>query len=219
MARVTLLEDEAIVREELAAFLNKRAHTVTQAGTLAEFWPLMATTDIAILDLMLPDGSGLDAAAQLRQHVPRAGVIVLTARGAIQDRVQGLNGGADHYLVKPFRLLELAAIIDALLRRLGGGWRIAFQQRELIGPDGYRSTLSATEMVLFELLCASPGQVVSRRALIAGLGEDWRNFDERRLDQLISRLRRRWRDGCGQELPLKTEHRKGYSFGEMIHRL
>ncbi len=92
MANIALLEDEVLLRKELAAFLGKRGHQVSQAGSLAEFWPLPAATDIAILDLMLPDGSGLDAASRLRQQFPRLGIIMLTALGATQDKLAGLGG-------------------------------------------------------------------------------------------------------------------------------
>ncbi|HPB74966.1 MAG TPA: response regulator transcription factor [Chromatiaceae bacterium] len=219
MARIALLEDEILLRKELAAFLSKRDHEVAQAGTLAEFWPLMPQVDIAILDLMLPDGSGEEVARRLRQEHPRVGILMLTARGAIQDRLQGLDAGADHYLVKPFRLVELAAIIDALLRRLGTGWRLDGQRRLLIAPDGFSSALSVAEMTLFNLLCGHPGEVVTQRTLVEALGFDWLDYDRRRLDKLVSRLRHRWQEESGQELPLKTEYRHGYSFGALIQRL
>ena len=219
MARIALLEDETLLRKELAAFLIKRGHEVVQAGTLAEFWPLMPLADIAILDLMLPDGSGEEVARRLRQEHPRVGILMLTARGAIQDRLQGLDAGADHYLVKPFRLVELAAIMDALLRRLGVGWRLDGQRRRLIAPDGFSSALSVAEMTLFNLLCDHPGDVVTQRTLVEALGFDWLDYDRRRLDKLVSRLRHRWQEESGQELPLRTEYRHGYSFGAPIQRL
>ena len=219
MARIALLEDETLLRKELAAFLIKRGHEVVQAGTLAEFWPLMPLADIAILDLMLPDGSGEEVARRLRQEYPRVGILMLTARGAIQDRLQGLDAGADHYLVKPFRLVELAAIMDALLRRLGVGWRLDGQRRRLIAPDGFSSALSVAEMTLFNLLCDHPGDVVTQRTLVEALGFDWLDYDRRRLDKLVSRLRHRWQEESGQELPLRTEYRHGYSFGAPIQRL
>lgn len=219
MARLLLLEDETALREEMAAYLGKRGHTVAQAGTLTEFWPLMPGAEIAILDLMLPDGSGLDAAARLRVEHPRVGIVILTARGATRDKVAGLAGGADHYLVKPFRPLELAAIIDALARRLGAGWRLDPQRRQLIDPAGFAAMLSARELCLFSLLAERPGQVVNRRRLIEAFGNDWLQYDQRRLDTMVSRLRRRWRESGGQELPLKTAYGEGYSFGESITRL
>ena len=219
MARIALLEDETLLRKELAAFLIKRGHEVVQAGTLAEFWPLMPLADIAILDLMLPDGSGEEVARRLRQEYPRVGILMLTARGAIQDRLQGLDAGADHYLVKPFRLVELAAIIDALLRRLGVGWRLDGQRRLLIAPDGFSSALSVAEMTLFNLLCDHPGAVVTQRTLVEALGFDWLDYDRRRVEKLVCALRVGWEEEPAEDLPLRTEYRHGYSFGAPIQRL
>ena len=93
MARIALLEDETGLREELAVFLTHRGHTISQAGCLAEFWPLMATIDLAILDIMLPDGSGTEAAIRLHWEHPRVGVILLTARAGAEDKLAGLYGG------------------------------------------------------------------------------------------------------------------------------
>lgn len=219
MARIALLEDENTLREELAAFLNRRGHVTLEAGTLADFWPLMTTADLAIIDIMLPDGSGFEAAALMRETVPHAGIVMLTARSATEDKLQGLYGGADHYLVKPFRLLELAAIIDALLRRVGAGWRLMMQDHRLISPEGFSSALSATEATLLDLLATHPQRMVSRRELVEALGYDWLNYDLRRLDKLVSRFRSRWLAESGQELPLKTEYGQGYRFGTLLQRL
>lgn len=219
MARIALLEDEPDLRQEIARFLEDRGHEVLQAGSLGEFRTLHDPIDVGVFDLMLPDGHGLEAVSWLRARHAHAGVIVLTARGSLHDRLQGLDGGADHYLVKPFSLAELAAIIQSLLRRLGAGWRLDGQHRQLIGPTGDALALSRQEMVLFELLSERLDVVVSRRTLVEALGANWLDFDLRRLDTMVSRLRRRWRESAGSDLPLKTEHRYGYSFGDAIERI
>lgn len=220
MARIVLLEDESVLREELAAFLAKRGHEIKGAGTLADFWPLMAAVDIAVIDLMLPDGDGFAATARLRETSPAAGVIMLTARGGLEDKLQGLACGADHYLVKPFRLLELAAIIESLLRRLGVGWRLNLQAHCLTSPDGFSLAVTASEMTLLKLLSTvPPGGFVERRSVVEALGQNWLDYDLRRLDTLVSRFRHRWQDESGQPLPLRTEHRKGYSFADTLRRV
>lgn len=219
MAHLALLEDDTDLRQEMVSYLVRYGHALSEAGTLAAFRALRDAIDIAIIDLGLPDGSGLDAAAWLREQRPRAGIIILTARGTTTDKLAGLRGGADHYLVKPFRLDELAAIIDALLRRLGVGWRIDPQLRLLLGPEGTSIALSPAEMAMFEQFADHPDQVVKRRNLVEAFGERWLEFDQRRLDTMISRLRSRWREATGGELPLKTEYRQGYSFGATIHRV
>ncbi len=112
MSEIVLLEDEIELREEVAAFLQKRGWHVKQAGSVTEFLQHIAQADVAIIDVMLPDGSGFEAAAQLRQERPGCGIIMLTARGATGDKLQGLYGGADHYLhrcIEPPRDFQLAA--------------------------------------------------------------------------------------------------------------
>jgi DNA-binding response OmpR family regulator len=219
MTQITLIEDEPALREELAAFLSGRGHSVMQAACLADFWPLVQQTTIAIIDIMLPDGQGLEAAAKLRETNPQAGVIMLTARGAMEDKLQGYGHGADHYLVKPVRLIELGAIIDALKRRVCSGWRLDIREWKLVSPTGCEIRLGEMEMKLFELLATSAGSVVTRQELIEALGMRWADYDLRRLDTHICRFRQRWQGISGEVLPLKTVHRKGYGFGDVINRI
>ena len=216
MSHIVLLEDEIELREEVAAFLQKRGWRVTQAGSVAEFSQCLAQADFAIIDVMLPDGSGFEAATQLRQQRPGCGIIMLTARSATTDKLQGFYGGADHYMVKPVKLLELAAVIDALSRRVVSNWRLLEQARQLVAPQGAILVLSALEMSLCQLFAKQPGQTVTRRQIAEAFGHDWLDFDQRRLDTLVSRLRQRWRASADFELPLKTEHREGYSFASLI---
>lgn len=219
MATILLLEDDQILREELALFLVDLGHRVLETGALADFTVRLPAADLAIIDLLLPDGDGFEAIARLRACRPTAGAIILTARDTLQDKVRGLIGGADHYLVKPVSLEELAAIIAALLRRVAPGWRIEFKGRRLISPEGQAMALSPMEMTLFDLLSSKPGETATRQVLAAALGYDWLEYDVRRLEQLVSRLRRRWKAETGQPLPLKTVHRFGYSFGADLYRV
>ncbi|MBS1224223.1 MAG: DNA-binding response regulator [Proteobacteria bacterium] len=219
MATILPLEDDEILREELALFLVELGHRVLEAGTLADFTSLLPAADLAIIDLMLPDGDGFEVTARLRACRPMVGAIILTARDTLRDKVQGLTSGADYYLVKPIHLEELAAIIVALLRRVAPGWRLDLKDRRLISPEGHVIALSPMEMTLFDLLSRNPGKTVIRQALVAALGYNWLDYDVRRLEQLISRLRRRWEAETGQSLPLKTVHRFGYSFGADLHRV
>lgn len=220
MSNISLIEDEPSLREELAAFLSGRGHTVLQAGCLAEFWPVIAQTTIAIIDVMLPDGNGFEAATKLREYNGQAGIIMLTARGAMEDKLQGYDSGADYYLVKPFRLMELGAIIEALKRRVVySGWRLDTREWRLISPAGHEIALGEMEMKLLELLATSPGTVVYKQALIEALGMNWVDYDLRRLDTHICRFRQRWHSISGDDLPLKTIHRKGYGFSEAISKI
>lgn len=210
--RILLVEDSAELREEISAFLSRRGWSVLCAGSLQEFEALKDQAGVAIIDIMLPDGSGFDAITRLRQCSPGAGIIALSARGGSTDVVQGLHDGADHYLVKPVKLIELEAVIVSLSRRIPTSWTLQRGARQLISPRGIGLQLSRNEFTLVELLAERPGSPVSRRAIVEAYGEHWLSYDQRRLDTLISRLRRRCRDTAGEDLPLKTEHGEGYSF-------
>ena len=219
MARIVLLEDDLILREELAFFLLELGHCLLEAGTLSEFDPLIPAVDIAIIDLCLPNGDGFEAVARLRAARSYAGAVILTARDTLEDKLRGFAVGADHYLVKPICLEELAAILQALLRRVAPGWQLHLKERCLSSPEGPRCALSPMEMTLFDLLSREPDQRLCRQALVTALGQDWLDYDVRRLEKLVSRLRQRWLTETGQPLPLKTVHRYGYSFGAEIHRV
>ncbi len=212
MGRVLLLEDEAELREEIAVFLQKRGWQVSHASTLAEFRPQALQADIAVVDVMLPDGSGFDAVSWLREQRAGCGIVMLTALGDTHDRVRGLTDGADHYLVKPIKLLEFDAVLRALSRRVVVNWRLDLQAGTLEDPAGDRLIVSSNESRLLEMLARHPAQPVERREIAEGFGFNWMHYDERRLETLVSRLRQRWRCEAGSELPLKTAHRKGYTF-------
>jgi two-component system OmpR family response regulator len=212
MAKILLLEDEADLRHEVVDFLRSEGHIVLQAGSVAEFTPKIDLADIAVIDVGLPDGNGFDVAQQLRKTHPRIGIIIMTARGASHDKINGLQIGADHYLVKPVRFAELAAYIASIARRVAPTmWRLHLVERKLVAPDGANEKMTGVEMTMLELLARQAGQVVVRPAIAKAFGTDWLAYDERHLDQLVSRLRRRWRTRHGNELPLRTEHGLGYS--------
>jgi DNA-binding response OmpR family regulator len=155
----------------------------------------------------------------VREQSSQVGIIMLTARGQLEDRLEGLRYGADHYLVKPFGLLELGAIIDALLRRVGSEWILDASAGRLSDPEGRSMNLTPQEMTLVRRLCEAGAEPVSKRQLVEALGQDWSSYDLRRLDTLVSRLRSRWRREVGRELPLKTLRREGYGFlGVIEHR-
>lgn len=211
MANILLLEDEPDLREETASFLESEGHAVRQADRLAAVDEHVGHCDLAILDLMLPDGLGLNAIDRLRTANPEVGVIVLTALGTAQNKLSGFSAGADHYLIKPVSLEELTAVVDALCRRVAPRWRLNIARQCLISPDRSEMKLNHQEARLFEGLARHGGRTVSRRTLVEFMGHDWLNYDERRMDTLISRLRKRWREHAGTELPLRTEYRTGYS--------
>ncbi len=219
MAHIILLEDERILREDLSEFLASCGHSVQAVGTVAEFESSFAPGRhlIAILDLGLPDGDGMDIIARLRHDNLRLGIIVLTARISTSDKVTGLQSGADHYLTKTADLDILAATVDSLARRLdlggvSGDWVLDIQTKELIAPGLPPIKLSAHDYTVLKAIFDGEGQSVSKKAIVAALGEDYLTYDLRRLDTQINRLRRKVLDATGADLPLKTLRNAGYQF-------
>ena len=219
MAQLILLEDERILREDLAEFLVNRGHSVQTAGSLAAFEAAFAPERhlIAIIDLGLPDGDGMALISRLREQNLKLGIIVLTARADTRDKVAGLHSGADHYLLKTADLDELAATVEALARRLdlgghSGNWVLDCARAVLVPPGLPAIELSAQDYTVLKAIIEGGGKPVSKRQVIAALGEDFLAYDERRLDTEMSRLRRKVVQAQGAELPVKTLRNEGYQF-------
>ncbi len=174
---ILIVEDEQRLARLVARVLGEERHVVDIAndGDTGMDLALRGTYDLLILDLMLPGRSGLDICKQVRAHKLQPAILMLTARGSIEDRVAGLRIGADDYLVKPFAMEELVARVDALLRR---GRAITDTQRLQVGDltldllrreaqrDGRIIELTAKEFALLEYLMRHPGQVLTRTQII-----------------------------------------------------
>lgn len=217
MSQVILLEDEPVLREELAEFLQAQGHRVTVAATVAEFMQVLQPREhqVAVLDLGLPDGDGLDLILRMRRSGMRLGIVILTARGSTQDKVTGLTGGADYYIPKTADLSELAATIAALSRRMDvqeqPRWLLQASPRQLTPPGFPPVALSAQDFVVLKTL-AQGGESVTREAIVHALGADYFDYDQRRLDTQMRRLRRKVQEACGLELPVNTLRAVGFSF-------
>lgn len=210
-----LLEDEAVLREELTEYFMSHGHAVDSAGRLAEFQRMWVpgAYQLALLDLGLPDGDGMDLIAELRRGDHDIGIIVFTARA--NGRAEGLEVGADHYVTKPVRLAELLATVNALGRRVGYGselWVLDQANLRLRSPKGGDISLSGHDFFVVRALLAAQGRPVSRRQLVTAIGEDYLHFDQRRLDTQMSRLKKKVRDACDLDLPIKSVHGVGYIF-------
>lgn len=173
--------------------------------------------DMVILDVMLPGMDGMAACRQLRRSGFTGPVLMLTARDAVPDRVQGLDSGADDYLVKPFAFDELLARLRALRRRTGGtGNLITFADVELDGNlhaarrRGQVIPLTRTEYDLLALFLEHPRQALSRETLVAGVWGAGHEHDPNVLDVYISRLRRK----LGDPPLIHTRHGVGYVLQE-----
>jgi DNA-binding response OmpR family regulator len=215
--RVLVIEDEAALCEATVAYLRLEGFNAVGVGSLAAADNMLrqGDFDLLVLDLGLPDG---DARSWLGQHqeLLAKGVIMTTARGSRQDRVAGVQTGADGYLVKPVDLDELVALARNLLRRLRRespqSWRLDTVQWTLQQPEGRTLKLTRSEVLILGLLGRSAGGLVSRNELASVLGHDPRIHDPRRLEIMVRRLRSKAADAFGYSLPLDTVHGQGYAF-------
>lgn len=223
MIDLILLEDEPVLAEELEEFLGECGYRITTTDSLAAFASAYDERrhQLAVIDLGLPDGDGLDLISQLRDTGSKLGIVAFTARGTTEHRVIGLRQGADHYLPKGCDLVELAAVLDALRRRLGLQrealpWRLDMAPRELRAPNQQGVRLSHQDALVLHCLMRNAGGTVSRRDIVKALDEDYLTYDQRRLDTQIRRLRRNVELATGVELPLKTLRNSGYCFYERV---
>jgi two-component system, OmpR family, response regulator MprA len=171
--RVLVVDDEPAVRTALSRALRLESYDVEQAGDGREALELLGTlkVDAVVLDVAMPNMDGLEVCRRLRGIGDRTPVLMLTAKDAVDDRVTGLDAGADDYLVKPFALKELKARLRALLRRTGddGGAPVLRFADLTLDPGAYevqragrRIELSRTEFLLLQLFMEHPRQVLQR---------------------------------------------------------
>lgn len=212
MLRVGLLKGEESLRHKITSYLEGEGYLTTISDTIVQFMAQSAHCDIAVIDVGLVDG--IDLADALRKSRPQVGIILLASSASTDHRINDAKANADYYLVKPIQLDLLSAHIAALSRRLIQPikWRLNLMQRHLTAPNGSAKKMSELEMTLLELLARNAGQVVRRPVIASAFGSNWIDYDERHLDQLVSRMRKRWLIQTGEQLPLKTEHGQGYRF-------
>jgi len=225
MTRKTVLvvEDERSIREMLAFNLDRAGFAVEQAGDGREARAAIADhfPDIVLMDWMLPDVSGLELTRQLKRdpNTREIPVIMVTARAEEDDRVSGLEGGADDYIVKPFSPRELVARIRAALRRTAGGGDevVSFGKLSLdaashevrIGETGIR--LGPTEFRLLEFFMLHPDRVYSRAQLLDRVWGGNVYVEERTVDVHIRRLRKALM-ADGYDKVIRTVRGAGYRF-------
>lgn len=228
--RILLVEDEKAIREAVAAYLEREGYWVTAVGdgeeAIAEF--SKHSFDLLVLDLMLPKTSG----EQVTKHVRNTSdvpIIMLTAKGEIEDRIIGLELGADDYLVKPFSPRELVARVRALLRRAHAE---SEPQREtltfgdlVIDVAGHKVfvnekevELTASEFKLLLTISRYPGRVYSRMELVEKvLGYDFEGY-ERTIDSHVKNLRAKLGDDPRDPTWIYTVHGVGYRFESPVEK-
>lgn len=218
---VIVVEDDPDLREEIVMGLQALGFDCLGVGDAPALYRqlVLRRPDIVVLDVGLPGEDGFSVAGHLRL-TPGIGVLMLTARGALEDRVRGLDGGADAYLVKPVALEELASNLRSLARRLvspqivaesANKWHLEAGGWVLREPNGRTVVLTATERTLVERLLSTPDRVVAREDLMGTLAENRQDYDPHRLDVLLSRLRRKLTD-AGLESPIQVVRGIGYLF-------
>jgi two-component system response regulator PhoP len=219
--RALVIEDEWALREQLVRALAGRGFAVDGApdGEEGLYMGREYAVDVAIVDLGLPGISGVEVIRTLRAEGRTFPILILTARERWQDKVEGLDAGADDYLVKPFRQEELMARVNALLRR-ANGWaspeielgpvrlNMASQQ---VSVDGNAVELTAFEYKVLEYLMLHAGEVVSKTDLIEHLYDQDYDRDSNVLEVFVGRLRRKI-DPDGNYRPIQTLRGRGYRF-------
>jgi DNA-binding response OmpR family regulator len=217
--RVLVVEDDALIARGIVAGLRAYGLTADAVGTASEAETAFATgtCDAMVLDLGLPDEDGMHVLRRLRQRGDGLPVLVLTARDAVEDRVAGLHGGADDYLVKPFDLEELVARLHALMRRAAGRSVNLINAGALsLDPasgdtwlDGERVILTRRETALLTCLMQSRGRCVSTERLKDGLYGFGLDVESNAVSVHIHNLRRK----LGIDV-VETVRGLGYRFGK-----
>lgn len=199
--RILLIEDDAVLGPALCDFLTGQGYLTDLLAKGDEALHALAKTpyDLLLLDLNLPGLSGLEVLVQLREANDQVPVLILTARDAVEDRVAGLDAGADDYVTKPFELEELAARVRALVRRQRGqvaqilqvgGLCLDTVHRELRFNE-QRLAVSVRELSLLELLMQRAGKVVTKQQIIQSLSERGVSFSDNAVEVYVYRLRKR----------------------------
>jgi DNA-binding response OmpR family regulator len=220
--RLLLVEDDPELAAILTAGFREQGIDVVHAGTFAAGRSLAASGnyDVILLDVMLPGGSGFDLCRRLREGGVETPILMLTAKDALDDRVMGLDAGADDYLVKPFAFRELLARVRALNRRAPSlvPKKVAIADLE-IDLSGKRATrggkaidLTAKEFSLLEFLATHKDIVVDRASISAHVWDENHDPFTNVLEVLVRRLRRKIDDGFEPKL-IHTMRGAGYRFG------
>jgi DNA-binding response OmpR family regulator len=221
---ILIIEDEEKVSEILKAYLEKEGYKVYCTTKGMEGIKLFEKVQfsLVILDLMLPDISGEEICSLLRK-ISEVHIFMLTAKSTLEDRIEGLNLGADEYLVKPFSPRELTARVNALFRRLNihdyetkvynnGDLEINFDKR-IVKASGIEISLTPNEFDILHLLSSNKGKVFTREELIERImGIDFQGFD-RTIDVHIKNIRKKIEEDSRNPKYILTVTRIGYKFG------
>jgi DNA-binding response OmpR family regulator len=215
--RILIVEDELPVARQIASALTEAGHDPRRVhnGEAALDEVTKAPFDLIVLDIRLPGIDGFEVLRRLRAQHLASRVLLLTARGAVDDRVTGLQLGADDYLPKPFAMQELVARVRALGRRYpeepSMSLRVADLTLDLATHDAYRGTqrieLSPRELMLLKVLMREPGRVFTRTELCERVWEHAHEYDTKLVEVFIGRLRKK----IGDPPVIHTVRHVGYT--------
>ena len=219
-AHVLVVDDDLRLRNLLQRYLAENGFRVTTADDAADARAKMrfVQPDLVVLDVMMPGETGLSLTESMRREKSDVPILLLTARGAPEDRIAGFEAGADDYLPKPFDPYELVLRIRAMLRRVApseqhgpvqlGALSFDTARDELSGQGGAVIHLTGGEAALLALLARTPGDVLSREAIAQALGMD--EAGERAIDVQVTRLRRKIETDPREPRFLHTVRGRGY---------
>ena len=219
--RILVVEDEAGIRAQVASRLRQEGYAVDCAADGEEglYFATEYPVDLAIVDLGLPKLDGLSLIRRVRAAEKRFPILVLTARSRWQEKVEGLEAGADDYLAKPFHLEELLARLRALLRRSAGLAKSTLvcgpvelnTSSQAVTVRGEALELTAYEYRLLEYLMLHAGKVISKAELTEHIYEEDQDRDSNVIEVFIGRLRRKL-DPDSTWKPIETLRGRGYRF-------
>ena len=220
--RLLVIEDDATLRETLTTQLKEAGFAVEQAADGKEglYFALEYPIDLAIIDLGLPEMSGLDIIREVRKQGKTYPILILTARDRWEDKVDGLDAGSDDYVVKPFQFEEIIARVNALVRR-SGGWASSIMtagpvcldlSRQEVKVDDAVIELTSYEYKIIEYLMVRAGQVISKTELTERLYDQDFERDSNVIEVFVGRLRKKL-DPDNTIKPIETLRGRGYRFG------
>lgn len=224
-AHLLIVDDDERIRSLLQKFLMRNGFLVSAAREASHARRILSGLDfdLIVLDVMMPGEDGVSLTKDLRAQGVATPILLLTARGETEDRIKGLEAGADDYLAKPFEPKELLLRINAILRRVPVPSAVAATPKILrLGPIHYDVErgemwrgedlvrLTATESQLMKIFSATPAEPLSRTKLVEELGRDRGQAQERAVDVQITRLRRKIEEDPKQPRYLQTVRGAGY---------
>lgn len=227
--RIAVVEDESDLCDNIVRFFGARGYPCWGVDSAEAFYREMAvrSADVVVLDLGLPGEDGLKVAEHLAA-AQQYGIVIVSARGTLDDRLAGLGVGADAYLVKPVDLREIAASVDAVWRRFGERritpasasnkiaphWQLNRTHWTLSTPTGNTLPLTPSEYRFVRCLAESAGEPVAKEHLAVALGYTPESYDYHRIESLVSRLRKKAQTVIGCELPIRAIQSYGFVFSD-----